>query len=125
MLVVSRFRVAEEAGAGFADQAQQALSALADCVGFVRGRVGRAVDEPELWCLITEWASVGAYRRALSAFPVKIAATPLYAFALDEPSGYETLAASDGGELTVSTSDRAADADVAVLGDPARESGSR
>ena len=108
MLVITRFEVADEAGEEFVGRAHAALRALGACPGFVRGRLGRAVDEPGRWCLTTEWESVGAYRRALGAFDVKMHATPLLAGAVDEAGAYEILAAADGpGELTVAASDRA------------------
>jgi hypothetical protein len=34
---------------------------------------------------------VGAYRRALSSYDVRVGAVPLLSRALDEPSAYETL----------------------------------
>ena len=106
MLVVNRFVVSDETA--FTPRASAALAALAGRPGFVSGRFGRAVDEPDRWCLVTRWESVGAYRRALSAFEVKVEATPLLAESLDEPSAYEVLlAAGPGGPVTTATSDRA------------------
>ena len=59
---------------------------------------------------MTEWESVGTYRRALGAFDVKVHATPLLAESLDEPSAFETLASAEpGGEVEVAASDRATD----------------
>ncbi len=106
MFVVNRFRVGDEAE--FTAGAHAALRALGACPGYQRGRLGRAPDDPELWCLVTEWQSVGAYRRALSAYDVKLYATPLLARAIEEPSAFEPLAALDaGGDLTIAASDRA------------------
>jgi hypothetical protein len=39
-----------------------------------------------------QWVDVGAYRRALGAYDVKVVTTPLLSRALDEPSAYEILA---------------------------------
>jgi len=106
VLVVNRFAVADEGA--FTPRAEVALAALAGRPGFVSGSFGRAVDEPDRWCLVTVWESVGAYRRALSAFEVKVEATPLLAESLNEPSAYEVLLrAGPGGPVTTSTSDRA------------------
>ena len=106
MLVVNRFVVADEAT--FAERAATALAALAARPGYLSGRIGRAADAPDQWCLVTEWESVGAYRRALGAFEVKVHATPLLAECVDEPSAYEVLlAAAPGGPVTTATSDRA------------------
>ena len=107
MLVVNRFAV-EGDDADFRARAGVALAALAGRPGYLRGRLGRAYDDPTCWTLVTEWESVGAYRRALSAFEVKVDATPLLAESLDEPSAFEVLASvAPGGELKVTESDRA------------------
>lgn len=107
MLVVNRFVVDDEPT--FTSRAQAALAALAGRPGYLSGSFGRAVDEPDRWCLVTRWESVGAYRRALSAFEVKVEATPLLAESLDEPSAYEILLdAEPGGNVTATRSDRAA-----------------
>jgi hypothetical protein len=76
---------------------QAAADILADRPGHVRGRLGRNTDAPELWVLTTEWESVGAYRRALSAYDVKLTAVPVLSRAIDEPSAYED--AGPGAEL--------------------------
>ncbi len=111
MLVVNRFVVdGEQDVTAFTQRVHAALTALAARPGYQRGRLGRAFDDPTRWTLITEWVSVGAYRRALSDFDVKINATPLLAESLDEPSAFEVLAeAAPGGQVTTATSDRAAE----------------
>lgn len=91
MLVVSRFRVPVEEGEAFRAQLQEALDALAERPGHLGGTVGRNVDDPTLWVLTTTWEHVGAYRRALSAYDVKLRAVPLLSRALDEPSAYEVV----------------------------------
>ena len=68
-----------------------AHAALAARPGYLAGTVGRNVDDPELWVLSTRWENVGAYRRALSAYDVKVRAWELLGRALDEPSAYETV----------------------------------
>lgn len=91
----------------FAARAEDALAALAGRPGYLRGSLSRSMDDPADWLLLTEWASVGAYRRALGGFEVKVAATPLLAQALDLPSGFETLVdIAPDGRRTVSSSDR-------------------
>jgi quinol monooxygenase YgiN len=91
VLVVSRFRVDEDAAAAFLADSQRALDALSARPGYRRGSVGRATDDPTLWVLLTQWQHVGAYRRALSSYDVRVGAVPLLSRALDEPSAYETL----------------------------------
>ncbi|MFL6130879.1 MAG: antibiotic biosynthesis monooxygenase family protein [Mycobacteriales bacterium] len=117
MLVVSRFAVAE-GDAGFAERARVALAAFAARPGFRRGRVGRSADQPTEWVLVTEWDGVGAYRRALSAYEVRVDATPLLALARDEAGAYEVLLTADGpgATVTAAASDRAADAASAAPG---------
>jgi hypothetical protein len=89
---MSRYRVPELEVVEFRGRAEDALAALANQAGFVRGHVGRNVDDPLLWTLSTEWVNVGAYRRALSSYDVKMRAVPVMLHALDEPSAYEVLA---------------------------------
>jgi heme oxygenase (mycobilin-producing) len=108
VLVVTRFVVDEPDQ--FVPRAHIALATLAARPGYLSGQLARAIDEPDHWCLVTTWESVGAYRRALSSYEVKMYATPLLAEALDEPSAYEVLAAAQpAGPVVVAGSDRADD----------------
>ncbi|MFU8874858.1 antibiotic biosynthesis monooxygenase family protein [Micromonospora sp. SL4-19] len=109
MLVTNRFVVDPDGASNFTERAHAALAALAARPGYLRGELMRALDDPTHWCLVTEWESVGAYRRALGGFDVKVTAVPLLASSVDEPSAYETLAsAAPQGEIVVVASDRAA-----------------
>ncbi|SCL67944.1 Antibiotic biosynthesis monooxygenase [Micromonospora citrea] len=109
MLVTNRFVVDVDVADGFTERAHAALAALAARPGYLRGQLVRALDDPRHWCLVTEWESVGAYRRALGGFDVKVTAVPLLAESVDEPSAYEALAAAaPGGDVVVTASDRAA-----------------
>lgn len=110
MLVVNRFDVAEDGEELFLEQGKAALTALGACRGFVRGRLGRAVDEPGRWVLTTEWESIGTYRRALSNFDVKMYGTPLLAAALPEASAFEVLLDASDGAVAEHGGDLAADA---------------
>ena len=91
VLVVNRFRVPAEAADGFREDVTAALALLAARDGYLDGQIGRNVDEPELWVLSTRWVHVGAYRRALSSYDVKLNAVPLLSRAVDEPSAYESV----------------------------------
>lgn len=105
VLVVTRFVVPVPDEAAFRAEAAAAVAALSARPGWVSGRLARSTDDATSWLLLTEWESVGAYRRALSGFDVKMHATPLLARAVPEPSAYEVL--SDGA-----AGDRASDADT-------------
>jgi hypothetical protein len=105
VIVVSRFD-----GVDLLSEAEAALTALAARPGFVRGRVGRATDEPTTWVLTTEWASVGAYRRSLSGYDVKIATAALFAHARPEPSAFEVLLACDDAQPMAEAPSARADA---------------
>ncbi len=100
-----RFRVEEAGGGGFLDRAHAALRVLAERPGYLDGAIGRSTDDPTLWLMTLRWDSVGAYRRALSAYDVKVAAVPLLSTAIDEPTAFEVLADA----ATRRDSDRAAD----------------
>ena len=100
MLVVTRFRVPDDDADAFRRDVEEARAALAERPGYVTGTIGRNLDDPGLWVLTTTWESVGAYRRALSSYDVKLRAVPLLGRALDEPSAYEPV--EPGTDLNVS-----------------------
>ncbi len=101
MLLVCRFRVAVGDAERFRARAQRALELLGPARGFVDGRVGRSVDEPENWVLTVRFASIDAYRRALSPFEVREHVVPLLSEAdTDAPSTYETLLSTTDGTTT-------------------------
>ena len=91
MLVVNRFRVPLPEGETFRGALTAAHDVLAERPGYLEGRIGRNLDDPTLWVLTTRWENVGAYRRALSSYEVKLNAVPLLSRAVDEPSAYELV----------------------------------
>jgi len=91
VIVVNRFRVEDADAEAFRADVLVAHAALAERPGYVDGQVGRNVDDPTLWVLSTRWQNVGAYRRALSSYDVKLKAVPVLSRALDEPGAYETV----------------------------------
>jgi quinol monooxygenase YgiN len=95
VLVVNRFRADDLA---LRLDLEAALAVLLEQPGCEDGRVGRNVDDPELWVMVTRWRDVGSYRRALSSYDVKVGAVPLLSRAIDEPSAFEDL----DGELNES-----------------------
>lgn len=113
MLVVTRFEVPEAGAQEFLGKARTALAAFAARDGYLRGRIGRAADDPTAWVMTTEWVGVGAYRRSLSAYDVKVDAAPLLSLGRDEPSAFEVLVSDE----QVSASARAPDADTVALGE--------
>lgn len=114
MLAVTRYRVDPSEASSFLEQARAALAALAKRPGWRGGQVGRATDDPTLWILTSEWDGVGAYRRALSAYEVTVAAVPLLSRAIDEPTAFELLTSVDGHGSAV-----AADAAEVGIGEAA------
>lgn len=107
MIVVSRL---DDPPGDVEERASVALEVLSARPGFVRGSLGRAADDPSAWVLVTEWDGVGAYRRALSAYDVKVHASPLLALGRDEPSAFEVLRHVDAAGARSGVSDRAPDA---------------
>ena len=89
MLVVNRFDVPLAEAQEFRTALERARVALAARPGHLESRIGRNLDEPTLWVLTSTWESTGAYRRALSAYDVKMHAVPVLYRAIDEPSAYE------------------------------------
>ncbi|WP_018503361.1 antibiotic biosynthesis monooxygenase family protein [Parafrankia discariae] len=124
VVAVLRFEVPEPARAGFAAAGERVVAALAGQRGFRSARLGRAVDEPAAWLLVTEWAGPGAWRRALSAFAVRCELTPLLAWAQEAPGAFEVLHEREaGGAARSHGSALAPDAAVAAPG--ARDQGGR
>ncbi len=91
VLVLTRFFVAPADEAAFRPALEDALEVLSAQRGFVDGHLGRNVDDPTLWVLETRWEGPGAYRRALSAYDVKVRAWETLGRALDEPTAYEVV----------------------------------
>jgi hypothetical protein len=87
VLVVNRFRGGDDLRADL--EGVHAL--LSGFPGYVDGAVGRNLDEPDLWVLTTRWENVGAYRRALSSYDVKLQGIPVLSRAIDEPGAYELV----------------------------------
>ena len=107
LVVVTRYLVPAGDGTTFHERAREALDALAGQTGCRGGHVGRSMDEPHRWLLQTEWESVGAYRRALSSYDVKVRAVPVMYLAIDEPTAYEALVSTSPDGLVDAVSDRA------------------
>jgi len=89
MFAIARFMVPLGDAANFEVQLDGALAAFSGCTGYVNGEIGQNLDDPTLWSLVTHWANVGSYRRALSNNTVKMNAIPLLARAIDEQGAYE------------------------------------
>jgi hypothetical protein len=119
LLVVSRFRVPDEARDAFLADAERAMAALAAQAGCRSVALGQSTDEAGLLVIRSEWEGVGPYRRALSAFDVKVHAIPLLSSAIDESSAYEVIRHWDPSGSSVGVSGLAADAGVVGLGDAA------
>jgi hypothetical protein len=90
VLVVNRFRAGADPASLRADL-ELVHGLLAGSPGYVAGWVGRNVDDPDLWTLTTRWEHVGAYRRALSSYELKLRGVPVLMRAIDEPSAYEVV----------------------------------
>lgn len=91
MLVVNRFRAEADDAEVFRADLERALNVLSARPGFEDGRLGRNVDDPSLWVMVTRWANVGSYRRALSSYEVKMDAVQTLSRAIEEPSAFEAL----------------------------------
>jgi hypothetical protein len=98
-----------------------AVDLLSSFDGFVDARLARAVDDPELIALTLNWTTVGAYRRALSSYDVKVSVVPLLSRAMDEPTAFEVLQVSDSEGSVTASGTLAADAGTVSLGEAAAE----
>lgn len=77
--------------AQFRTDAETALEALATRPGWVSGRIGQAVDDPDTWVVVCEWEDVGSGRRGLTTSAVRIAIMPLMARVPNEPGTFEIV----------------------------------
>ena len=118
LLVVMRFRDDSDSGA-LIPPLRNALELLSAQGGLRSGHVSRSTDEANLLVVTLEWESVGAYRRALSNYDVKVSVVPLLSSAIDEPTAFEILHTRDesGGRDAVSALAR--DAGSVRLGEAA------
>jgi quinol monooxygenase YgiN len=89
VFAVIRYSVPEARSEEFLAQARLIMETLAGQPGYLRGQVGRSVDEPALWALVSEWEGAGFYRRALSA--ARMAMYPLMTLMINEPSAFEQI----------------------------------
>jgi quinol monooxygenase YgiN len=89
MIAIARFTTPLAEATKFKAELNLALESLSACAGYVSGEFGQNLDDPTRWSLVTHWANVGSYRRALSNNTVKMSAIPLLARAIDEPGAYE------------------------------------
>lgn len=67
------------------------MTAMASRPGHVSTRLARALDDPSMWVLVSEWSNVGSYRRALSSYDVRMASGILMGAVVNEPTAYEVV----------------------------------
>jgi Antibiotic biosynthesis monooxygenase len=91
MIAITRYRVPIEEAEEFAARLGAVLEGLAAAPGYRSGRLGRTVDDPTLWALVTEWDGAGYYRRGIGAYDLRVELIPLSAMAIDEPGAYEIV----------------------------------
>jgi hypothetical protein len=94
------------------DEATRVAGRLAARDGCRGVEVGRASDDPSLWVLSSRWESVGAYRRALSDYEIKVNAIPFLSRAIDEPTAFEVLFSVDAEGERAASGDLASDANT-------------
>lgn len=98
VLLVCRFAADPADTPALLARARRALELLTAADGCRGGELGRSVDEPDRWVLVVRFASVHAYRRALSPFEVREHVIPLLQEAeTTTPSTFETLLEAKNG----------------------------
>ena len=93
LVVISRHRVPLQ-------EAKIALEVLGVQPGCVSATIARSTDDFDLLVITTQWETVGAYRRALSSYDVKVGAVQLLATAADETTAFEVLYHRDAEGVT-------------------------
>lgn len=122
MFVVTRHRVNQAELPEWLEQAKAAIAPLAAMPGCRSVTIGLATDDANLISIQSDWDGVGAYRRALSNFEVKLHSIPFLSTAIDEPSAFEKVFQIVDGIESSFTPARAFDADEIGLGSAAAES---
>ncbi len=90
MFAIFRFDIGADPD-GFTQAAAPALDALRASTGCLSAALVRAVEDPAQWLLVAEWEGVGAYRRALGSYDVKLSAHPFLARAHPDESAFEVI----------------------------------
>jgi hypothetical protein len=116
LLVVTRHLVAPGERARFVERARLALATLAEQAGYMSGCLAQSTDDADSFIIETRWPDVGTYRRALSAFDVKVNAVPLLSSAHDESSAFEIVVNRTTTGESVNSSGLAEDAGEVGLG---------
>ena len=111
-VVVLRFSVPDDLATQFSDEATRVARLLCARPGCRGVEVGRASDDPTLWVMTSGWESVGTYRRALSDYEIRVQAVPFLSRAIDEPTAFEVLFATDVKGERAASGDLASDADT-------------
>jgi len=93
VLAVNRLRADGDAEEQITGELAVLIDVFMTLSGFLWARAGRCLDEPDVWILLTEWESVGTYRRALSSHAVKTTGYPVFVRIVDEPGAYDVLLA--------------------------------
>jgi len=119
-VVITRYRV--EDFEAWLPGAREALAPLVTQEWCLGGEICAAVDDAHLAVITTQWPSVGAYRRAMSSFDVKMHTVPLLSMSLDEPTAFEVIHHNGPDGARDFDSARAVDADSVALGDAASAS---
>lgn len=112
-----RFRVTDRAS--FIRASRAAFDRFAESPGFLSGMIGQSTDEADLLLVTTRWETVGAYRKALQRYEVKLDVVPWLSTAIDESTAYEVTFEQSPTARHVAQSGRAADADATRLGEAA------
>lgn len=85
MLAVTRF---QGPGVDFEERAARVVDFWRGCQGNLRVDLVQNLDDPELWAIVSEWDSVGSYRRSFQGYEAKMILTEVLLLAVDEPSAY-------------------------------------
>jgi hypothetical protein len=100
-------------------EAERVLDLFSAKPGFQSAKVGLALDDDSTGLLILKFDSVGSYRRALSAYDIKVEATSFLSAARDESSAFEILIDVTNGKKTRYQSEKSASIEEVSLGESA------
>ncbi len=118
MDVVLRFALKQSAG-DWLQEAERVLDLFSIQPGFQSAKAYLALDDDATGLLYLQFDSVGNYRRALSAYAIKVEATQFLSESIDEPSAFEVLLTYADGKKVHYQSEKTASSEEIALGDSA------
>ncbi len=108
--VIAQLAVPAGARGQFEQGYDRMVKLCAQSPGFLSGELGQSTDSLEDFTVIHRWADVGAYRKFLSRYEVKLEVIPFLSTFTKDSVTVEIIMDSQSGQVESGTSSLASDA---------------